>query len=44
MNFKFKKIDAIIVIALIVIAGLVLSKAGYILPPPPEPLEPSDEH
>jgi hypothetical protein len=32
MNFTFKKIDIVIVLVLIVIAGIVLSKAGY-LPP-----------
>ncbi len=31
-NFKINKIDAIIVVALIVIAGVVLTKAGYIYP------------
>jgi len=31
-NFKINKIDAIIVVALIVIAGVVLTKAGYISP------------
>lgn len=43
MNLKLKKIDAIIVVALIIVAGLFLAKAGYIsLPllesekPPPD--------
>jgi len=31
-NFKINKIDAIIVVSLIVIAGVVLTKAGYIYP------------
>jgi len=47
-NFKINKIDAIIVVALIVIAGVVLTKAGYIYPTqekiptsqPDEPLPP----
>ncbi len=32
LNFKINKIDAIIVVTLIVIAGVVLTKAGYIYP------------
>ena len=32
MGTKFKKIDAVIVVVLIVLAGLVLYKAGYIFP------------
>jgi len=32
MSLKFKKIDAVIVVALVVIAGLVLYRAGYIFP------------
>ena len=31
-KFKINKIDAIIVVTLIVIAGVVLTKAGYIYP------------
>jgi len=47
-NFKINKIDAIIVVTLLVIAGVVLTKAGYIYPTqekiptlqPDEPLPP----
>ena len=30
MKIKFKKIDAIIIVALIIIAGVVLYKVGYL--------------
>jgi predicted secreted hydrolase len=33
MNYKLKKLDTIIIIALIVIAGIVLIRAGYFEPP-----------
>jgi len=36
-KFKINKIDAIIVVALIIIAGIVLTKAGYMSPIPEEP-------
>jgi len=47
-KFKINKIDAIIVVALIIIAGIVLTKAGYMSPiqekqkisQPDEPLPP----
>ena len=39
MKFRFKKIDAIIIAILIIVAGLFLYKAGYIdtIPPDDEP-------
>ena len=46
MSFKLSKIDAIIVVTLIVIAGVVLTKAGFIPVPMlegPEPSGPPDE-
>jgi len=39
-KYKFKKIDAIIVVSLIIIAGVILFNAG-ILPGPPEPESPA---
>jgi len=41
MNLKLKKIDAIIIAALLIIAGLFLYKAGYITPPEISPVLPS---
>jgi len=35
MNIKLKKIDALIVVALIIISGFVLFKTGYIIPTSP---------
>jgi len=43
MRLRFKKIDAIIVVALITVAGLFLYKAGYFISsPPPNDLPPPD--
>ncbi len=43
MYYNFKKIDAIIIVILIIIAGAVLISVGYVKPPitpitPPEPI------
>ena len=35
MNYKLKQIDAIIIVALIVITGIVLIRADFVTPPPP---------
>ena len=43
MKYKFKKIDAIIVVIMVVIAGFVLIKYGYIDPNPDEPELPDIE-
>ncbi len=40
MKLKLRKIDAIIIVALIVIAGIILFKVGYI-PSPPKPEAPA---
>jgi hypothetical protein len=41
MKYKFKKIDAILITILIILAGLFLYKAGYIEPTPPGPGPPN---
>jgi hypothetical protein len=43
MKIKLKKIDAIIVVALIVVAGLFLYKAGYISLPLLEEVSPPED-
>lgn len=43
MSAKLKKIDAVIIVALIIIAGIFLYKAGYISPPTPELEIPPEE-
>jgi predicted secreted hydrolase len=42
MKFKFRKIDAIIIIALLIIAGFIFFRAGYI-PDPSKPKTPNIE-